>query len=428
MSFSERKNKAGEVIGFRVRWNFRPRSIDGKPYDERDFVLKNEDAARAFYAALDDNPVVPSRRDRVMDLMATYLESTEYAQHEQRTRIDMEACIRIHINPAIGTKKHSRLTSIDVINMLDTLVTTGYPHMSKPDESIDDLKARVAAQKRLPANPVSVPTANKVLRYLKAIMRWARPRGFTQSYAVDDVKGLKDLRPKSERRAPARAYTDEEKDALRGACATQQELTVVEFGWDSGLRRGEMFAAHWDQILWDEQEIHVTRALNPDETTKDPKTHEIRFAPVLDDGWRQLKRWARICAKERGCTVKKLEGFIFIDETGRPLDARWESRHAGKYVKRSPTKRPGTKGTPTTLLTDGIRKRSGIHYELGHGRDTYASELINAGVEAEELKMAVGHETLETTLRHYGAWLRARRKQLQHVVRASRKARKLAAR
>lgn len=422
MGFHTRRNKAGEITGYRVRWNYRPKSIDGRPHDERDFVANREAEARAFWAALQANPTAPGRRDRMMDLLATYMESPEFGQLEQRTRRDIEACVRKHITPAIGTIKHSRLTSLDVIEMLETMTSTGYPHLSKPTG--DDPVARASSQRRLAARPVSVPTANKTLRYLKAIMRWARPRGYTTSYAVDEVQGLKDLRPKSARRAPARAYTDDEKDRLRAACATHQELTVVELDWDSGLRRGELFALHWDQVLWDEQEIHVNRALNPDGSTKDPKTHEVRFAPVFDDGWAELARWAAVCAQQRGCEVEDLDGFVFLTRDGRPLDGVWEQQHAGRYVQRSPTTKPGTKGVPTRVLTDGIRKRSGIHLELGHCRDTYASELINSGVEAEELKMAVGHETLETTLRHYGAWLRARRKQLQSLVRAAREARR----
>lgn len=413
-TFIERKNADGEIVGYRVRWNYRPKSIDGKPYDERDFALSREKQARELHAGLEASPSAPRGGARVMDIMAAYLASAEYAAHELRTRNDIETCIRKHITPGIGSIKHNRLEPTDVKRFLRDLTTTGFAHLSKADEN--------GKQVNRPARKVEVPTANKVLRWLKAIMRWARVEGLTKSYAVDEVKALKDKRPKAKRRKPARAYTDDEKKRLIAACVTLQERTVLEVGWDSGMRRGELFAFHWEQVQWESQEIHVDRALDVDGSVKDVKTHEDRFVPVLDDGWTALDRWAEHIAAARGCDVDDLEGFVFLTDDGRPLDAVWESQHAGHYVERRPTKKAGTKGSdPVRVLTEGIRLRSGIHLELGHCRDSYASELLaTPEVGAEELKIAMGHETLETTLRHYASWIAERRTHIASLVAAAR--------
>lgn len=414
------------VTRYRVRWNYRPKNIDGKPCDERDFAPSREKEARAFHASLEASPSAPRGGRRVMDIMTAYLASDEYAAHELRTRNDIETCIRKHIIPGLGAIEHSRIEPAMVKKFLKDLTLTGFAHLSKPDDSIADPKARRAAQKARTARRVAVPTANKVLRWSKAIMRWARVEGLTKSYAFDEVKTLPDRRPKAERRKPPRAYSDDEKLVLLEACETLQERTVLEVDWDSGMRRGELFAFHWEQALWGTQEIHVDRALDVDGSVKDVKTHEDRVVSVLDDGWAALQRWAVHIADARGVPIAELTGFVFHTDDDRPLDAVWEARHAGQYVKRRPVDRPGTKSAEEVLvLTDGIRRRSGIHLELGHCRDTYAAELLaTPGVGAEELKFAMGHETVETTLRHYAVWLAGRRSQIASLVASARAARR----
>ena len=52
-------------------------------------------------------------------------------------------------------------------------------------------------------------------------------------------------------------------------------------------------------------------------------------------------------------------------------------------------------------------------------RDTFATELLLAGVPLERVSVLLGHGSIKVTERHYSPWVRARQEQLQSDVRRS---------
>jgi len=50
-------------------------------------------------------------------------------------------------------------------------------------------------------------------------------------------------------------------------------------------------------------------------------------------------------------------------------------------------------------------------------RDTFAVELLKAGVPMERASVLLGHSSIKVTERHYSPWLRARQEQLEADVR-----------
>jgi integrase/recombinase XerD len=52
-------------------------------------------------------------------------------------------------------------------------------------------------------------------------------------------------------------------------------------------------------------------------------------------------------------------------------------------------------------------------------RDTFAVELLLAGVPLERVSMLLGHRSVKVTERHYAPWVRARQEQLEADVRRS---------
>ena len=52
-------------------------------------------------------------------------------------------------------------------------------------------------------------------------------------------------------------------------------------------------------------------------------------------------------------------------------------------------------------------------------RDTFATELLLAGVPLERVSILLGHSSIRITERHYSPWVRARQEQLERDVRAS---------
>jgi integrase len=59
-----------------------------------------------------------------------------------------------------------------------------------------------------------------------------------------------------------------------------------------------------------------------------------------------------------------------------------------------------------------LRKRCHFHML----RDTFAVELLLAGVPIEQVSMLLGHRSVRTTQRHYAPWVRARQEQLEASV------------
>lgn len=340
-----------------VRWNYRPRTVDGKPYDQRKFRSHTE--AKAWHRTV--TPGTRSGRTTIAHVAEVW--TVEHvAQLATRTRADYEQAVRLRIIPGLGTKHPDKLTPREASQWVRNL-------------------------------DVSPPLANKTLRIAKAMMRWARSEGLTTCMAFEDTRGIRDTRPRQDRRAQARAYTPKEIDCLVAACETLMQATVIQVGKDSGLRRSELFALCWDCVDLKNGVLHVRRSLDADQGFKDPKTYERRTVPLLEDGVRALKAWRKVAP-----TID----LVFCTVDGRPLHTTWESSHAGKYVERKAGR----------ILTEGIRSRSGIHLELNHLRDTYASTIIAAGASDVEVTIALGHESVETTRRHYADWLEPSRSAL----------------
>ena len=62
---------------------------------------------------------------------------------------------------------------------------------------------------------------------------------------------------------------------------------------------------------------------------------------------------------------------------------------------------------------DGTRKRCFPHMF----RDTFAVEMLLAGVPLEQVSMLLGHKSVKITEKHYAPWVRARQEQLEQNVR-----------
>ena len=50
-------------------------------------------------------------------------------------------------------------------------------------------------------------------------------------------------------------------------------------------------------------------------------------------------------------------------------------------------------------------------------RDTFAVEMLLAGVPIDQVSILLGHASVKITEKHYSPWVKARQLQLQHSVR-----------
>ena len=52
-------------------------------------------------------------------------------------------------------------------------------------------------------------------------------------------------------------------------------------------------------------------------------------------------------------------------------------------------------------------------------RDTFATELLLAGVPLEQVSVLLGHQSIKVAERHYSPWVKARQEQLEVAVRST---------
>jgi integrase len=148
---------------------------------------------------------------------------------------------------------------------------------------------------------------------------------------------------------------EEEKNLL--AKATPYIQDIVVFALNTGLRIGEILSLTWDRVDMEKELLSVFAE----------KTHKIRPVPINTESRRVLDFWA----------LGRKNEFVFYNlETGKPfvdLDAG---------------------------LALACRK-AGIEGITWHKlRHTFASRLVNRGVDIVTVQQLLGHTTVVTTMRY----------------------------
>lgn len=342
---------------YRVRWNYRPRHIDGKPYDVREF--RSEDDAREFHRRVSRDDSQITEQITVHEACAHWL-TLHVATLERRTIKHYTAEVKLRIAPKLGSKKLASLTAANVTKWRRDLLAEHSPN-----------------------------TANKALATLKAMNRWARGEGLSTNTRFDDVQKLAAPPP-----ASPRPYTPTEVMRIAEAFPRMRDHTLILVAAYTGLRWSELVTLEWDDINLNhptQPMLEVRRSLDIGKgfNRKTPKSSRSRTVPILDPAVHALHEW-----REHSTS----NGIVFPSRGGNPLGTAWYQHDKSSA---EPTAKDGPLGR--------ARKRTGIHIEPHQLRDTFASILIAAGIGEIELSEILAHQTLETTRRRYGRLFAARR-------------------
>jgi integrase len=221
---------------------------------------------------------------------------------------------------------------------------------------------------------VSIPTLKKVLRTLGAIMTYACKRRFIDYNPVRDIEKPKG---KSHYKEDEEMHTlaPEQILALFNATEDVQYKTLFMVAALSGMRQGEVLGLKWQDIDWEDGQIHVKRTFtsnrfyNPKSKTSKRK---IDLAPQLIA---QLKEW------QLACPPNKNDLFFPGDDGKKPLDpSPMVKRHFLPALKAAKLPR--------------IR-----FHDLRH---TYASLLIDQGENPKYIQNQMGHSSINITFDTYG--------------------------
>ena len=177
--------------------------------------------------------------------------------------------------------------------------------------------------------------------------------------------------PKTANRGKRNAISDTEINAIWNTPHELQCAALISIF--CGLRRGELGALTWSDIDLKNKTINVNKAVNPkDNTIKSPKTAAgVRSVPIPD----------KLCEYLKG--IKK-ESLLVLERNGRQYNnndwqVMWES-----YLRK-------------------IEAEQGIVIEATFHclRHTYCTLLHEAGIDAFDAKVFMGHADINTTLGVY---------------------------
>lgn len=283
------------------------------------------------------------------------------------------------------SKKVAELKFAEVLRQENLIKQTGIPNMSWQDfkakfsafikvERADNTQARhrIAIERlekvfmpkyiaditpsvlqrvkeRMIIDKVGSHNINRLMQALKAMMRKAEdwdlipPRKWQTIGKVKTPKGRVVF------------HTPAEIKKLLKACNTLDWQLVILLGAQAGLRRGEIANLRWQDINFKDNQIYVA----PD------KTEHYRFVPISKDLLKALKT-AHKCAKSD-----------FVVNIGLP-----SSRKTKDYL---------------TSLYPKICKRAGVKSFLHELRHTFASHLVQNGVDLYRVSKLLGHSSIEMT-------------------------------
>jgi integrase len=148
---------------------------------------------------------------------------------------------------------------------------------------------------------------------------------------------------------------DEEGKLLRNAAPYIQDM--IRFALNTGLRTGEIFTLRWSDVDFEKSILNVFA----------PKTQKTRAVPINSEARKVLEAWA---------LGRKCEFVFYNLETGKPfVDLKSGFGRACRKAK-----------------IDGV-----TWHTLRH---TFASRLVNRGVDIVTVQQLLGHSAVTVTMRY----------------------------
>lgn len=190
---------------------------------------------------------------------------------------------------------------------------------------------------------------NRCMQALKCIMRLAEKWDLVMEQKWQSIGKLKT--PKGR----VVFHTDEEIDKLLAACPSPGWRLVVLLGADAGLRRGEIAHLRWQDVDFKNNQLYVA----PN------KTENHRYVPMTPTLREALTK------AENGAKSE------YVVEVGRASSRNTKDFLTSYYPK--------------------IAKQAGVKSFLHKLRHTYASQLVQKGVNLYQVSKLLGHSTIQMT-------------------------------
>jgi len=274
---------------------------------------------------------------------------------------NMYSILHAHILPSLGDMRLDSIRTIHLVNLMDELAR-------KPGRN---------------GQPLSGSTQLNVYKVLDSIFSKAVEWRLLKENPMDGVE-----RPKMDRWKKQYYDEDEAREVIAALYQEPVEWRLYFLGLMlGGFRRGELLALEWPDVDFDNNMIHIRKAIT---MTKDGQPIETppkagSEGSVVMPEWymKELAKYRRQWLRERLRAGDKWEGgerqYIFHNGLGRPWHAT----------------------TPTWRWSKFIRKYGLKRIRLHDLRHTAATLLIEAGVELKAVQERLRHSRYQTTADFY---------------------------
>lgn len=258
-----------------------------------------------------------------------------------------------------------------------------------PDLPINLIKADMVRKmdENLLADGLAPDTVSKAHRFLKQLLDEAESTGLIDRNPI--TRAIKP--PKRQHREPT-SLTPNERRRLLSLLDSMQDTSLtlaMRLGLSAGLRNEEALGARWEDIDFENGAIHIRQALtvaHGEIVLKGPKTTAgFRDIP-LESGLRErlFSRYTNVCFEVSKLAAAKC--FVLGDEKGafyHPTALIKEFRSFAKLYD----------------IRD-FRGNLATYYCLRH---TFATTLLQNGVDAKTAASLMGHSSVAETLNTYAS-------------------------
>jgi integrase len=278
--------------------------------------------------------------------------------------------VDLHITPALGETKLSRLTAPTIESFRDGLV-----------------------------EKLSRPMAKKVLGSLKAIITEAQRRGLVAQNVAQTVK-VKMKGRDDPTLAPGKNIPNKAEINAILAKATGRWRPLFIAATFTGMRSSELRGLHWDNVDFEKKTIHVCQRADEWGKMGSPKSRaghrEIPMAPIVLSS---LKEWKLVCPTLPGADGEPGQ-LVLVFPNG-----------AGRVESHSNIIR---RGLDPILISAGcsfqdkkLKNQDGtpvLHAKYGmHAfRHFFASWAIELGFSPKKVQVLLGHSSIQMTFDAYG--------------------------
>jgi integrase len=250
-----------------------------------------------------------------------------------------ESLLRVHVRPTLGRRRLDQLQPVEIQELL-------------------------AARQRAGSSP-------RTVQYVHAVLRKALADA--ESWGLLARNPAKAVRPPRVTRPDARPLSRDEMRRLLEAAEHERLGPLFVVALCSGLRLGELLGLQWTDLEPSTGTLRVRRTRRRDGSLADPKSaagrREVELPREVVDG---LLRW-------RLTSTPSTEGWMFTTREGGPL----QPRHVQRVWER--------------LLRAAEIAPRGFH-QL---RKTFASLLVEHGVDVRTAQLLLGHADVRMTLEVY---------------------------